>query len=112
MPNWEKIAVVGHLFARPLFDFTRRREKRSEDSNFNLGNAEVRWFFNGGMKASKVISTWQRELAEFRPPLIILMIGDNDVTEGVDVDGLSGLMHAMADVGGPPPMSLFLLDPQ
>ena len=99
MPNWERIAVVGHSFSRRLLDFTRRREEnRSEDSSFKLVNAEVRWFFQGGMKAKDVLSRWQDQLADFRPQLVVLMIGDNDIEKGVDVDGLAGLIHAIASV--------------
>ena len=99
MPDWERIAVVGHSFVRRLYDFTCRADsEKTEDSQFNLRNTTVRWFFKGGLGASDVLPRWQRQLADFKPQAVIFMIGDNDVERGVDIEGLAGLIQAMASL--------------
>ena len=80
MPG-EKVAVVGHSFVNHLRDFVR--EDLFTDDSFGYRNAEVRFFGVSGLTIGK-LRRIERRMQLFRPEIVIVILGDNDIKDGVD----------------------------
>jgi lysophospholipase L1-like esterase len=75
---WERVSVVGHSFTCRLRDFVK-----DKSAPFGLSKCEVRFFAKGGLHVHELLDLCQ-PLSQFRPQLIIIMAGDNDLGPGVE----------------------------
>ena len=74
----DKIAFVGHSFIWRFEDYLNRNP--SKDRHFKLQDCEVSFHGVGGLSVYKTMATFEKTLKDLSPSVIVLHIGDNDVT--------------------------------
>ena len=87
-----RAAVVGHSFV-PRFQKYLREAGYTEALNFD--HAEVQYFGSGGLHVRDV-SSFAGRLAAFKPDIVVLMAGCNDVTADTDPEELAQYILSIA----------------
>ena len=82
----QKVAIVGHSFVNHLREFVR--SDRCAEKSFGLANAEVRFFGVSGLAIGKLRQI-EHSLRNFGPTTVVLLLGDNDIGNGVDAELLT-----------------------
>lgn len=91
--NWSKILISGHSFARRLSEFLI--QDKGVSTNFRLGECELDIFGKGGLKFQDWARNLGHTIASFgKPELIIMMIGDNDISFGCSAEEISSQILA------------------
>ena len=87
-----RAAVVGHSFV-PRFQTYLKEAGYTHALNFD--QAEVRYFGSGGLRV-KDLPGFAGQLATFRPDIVVLMVGCNDITADTDPEELALCILTMA----------------
>jgi hypothetical protein len=82
------VSIVGHSHARNLKDWMKKKDKDGKGFGVN-GAVNVKFFVEGGLTVQRLLRPsghWiLDELHDFRPDVVLVMLGDNDLcSESVD----------------------------
>lgn len=97
-----RVLILGHSFIRRLKDFIHRNSQLSED--FHIPHVILKWHGIGGRTIRKVIRYDLRVVREYKPNIVILQLGTNDLTTlhattvGSEIDELVRLLYEKYDV--------------
>ena len=91
------ILVLGHSHTRRLGEFVLQHSSEKISSNFGVAGANVNFYGVGGAKVQELLdSRFTRKVEQYKPHMLILMIGDNDAVHRCSVEELSSKIVATA----------------
>ena len=79
----QRVAVVGHSFVNHLQTFMKKDV--FVDDAFGLDNTRVEFIGVSGLTISKLRRVEHR-VRNFKPTVVVVILGDNDIGNGVDQD--------------------------
>lgn len=82
----QRVAIVGHSYVKHLREFVR--DDIFTDDAFGLDNAEIQFFGVSGLTVRK-LRLVEHRVRRFKPTTVVLILGDNDIENGVDPEILT-----------------------
>ena len=94
------VLFIGHSHTRRLSEFVNRQSKSSNGhrfTNFGVAETDVKCYGVGGAKIQDLLARrFTSKVEQFKPFMLVIMIGDNDAVHSSCVDELSAKLVATA----------------